>query len=313
MANVVGLFHKREDAEAAADELMGAGFSSDDINMVARDGEGGAQQTTATGEDVGKGAGVGALAGGAIGGVAGLLVAGAIPGIGPILAAGPIAAALGGAGIGAVAGGLIGALGEWGVPEEEAQQYAEGVRRGGTLVSARTDDERMAQRAADIMNGHDVVDIDRAAQAWRAEGWTGFKEGEEVFPVAEEELKVGKREAGRGRVRVYSDVKEKPVQQDVSLHEEHARIETRDADRPLHAGEEPFKEKSIEVTETAEEPVVEKSARVTGEVAVGKDASEHRETVRDTVRGTEVKVERRQARSTPYTGPERRHQAPPGL
>lgn len=313
MANVIGLFRTRDDAQATANELMSSGFSSDSVNIVTRDREGKTEQTTATGEEVGKSAGIGALAGGAIGGIAGLIAAGVIPGIGPILAAGPIAAALGGAGIGALAGGMIGALMEWGVPEEEAHQYAEGVRRGGTLVSAHTDNEMMAQRAADIMNRHDVVDIDRAAEEWRAQGWTGFKEGEEVFPVAEEELKVGKREVGRGQVRVYSDVKEKPVEEEVSLHEEHARVESRDVDRPVQAGEEVFKEKSIEVSETAEEPVVEKTARVTGEVAVGKEASEHEEKISDTVRGTEVKVERRRPRATPYTGPERRHQPRPSL
>jgi hypothetical protein len=118
-----------------------------------------------------------------LGGLAGVLVglgALAIPGIGPVIAAGPLAAALtglAGAGAGAVAGGvtggLIGALVDMGVPQETAQYYAEGIRRGGTLVTVRSDDT-FTDRVVDILNRHDPVDINERATHWRQAGWTEF-------------------------------------------------------------------------------------------------------------------------------------------
>ena len=105
--------------------------------------------------------------------MAGLLIgigALAVPGIGPVLAAGPLAGALGtalaGAGIGAAAGGLVGALAGLGVPEEHAEYYAEGVRRGGTLVSVQTDDVN-ADAAAEAMRAAGALDVEaRRGQDW---------------------------------------------------------------------------------------------------------------------------------------------------
>jgi hypothetical protein len=124
--------------------------------------------------EVGSGALKGAGTGAALGGIAGLVVgmAGlAIPGIGAVIAAGPLAAALAGAGAGAIAGGLIGALVNIGVPEDEANYYAEGMRRGGVLVTVNARDEDMADQAADIMRDHGAVDIEeRAASGSRQAG-----------------------------------------------------------------------------------------------------------------------------------------------
>jgi len=128
--------------------------------------------------DDASGAATGAVTGGVVGGAAGLaasLMGLAIPGIGPIIAAGPIVATLSGAGVGAVAGGLIGGLTDMGVSESDAEYYAESVRRGGALVTVRTDDSR-AERAADIMRDHGAIDIERRAEQWRERGWTGFDE-----------------------------------------------------------------------------------------------------------------------------------------
>ena len=139
--------------------------------MVATSGD----DTAETKSGAAKGIGIGA----AFGGVGGLLVGLAglsIPGIGPIVAAGPIASALAGAGIGAVAGGTIGALRRLGVPEQDAHYYAEGVRRGGVLVTADANDDDEARIAADIMRNHDAADIEQLARTWRQEGWQGFDE-----------------------------------------------------------------------------------------------------------------------------------------
>lgn len=317
MKTIAGLFPSTDDAHAAANDLMANGFTSDDINIVARKGESMSKESgdTSRSEEMGKGAATGALAGGAIGGVAGLLAAAVgltIPGVGPALAAGPIVSALTGAGVGAAAGGIIGALTRMGIPEEEAHYYAEGVRRGGTLVSARADDESKAARAADIMDAHNAMDIEGLAEDWRSQGWRAFEEDETAFPVTEEELKIGKREVARGGVRVYSHVEETPVEEEISLREERADVQRRPADRPASASDQAFQEKSVEISETAEEPVLEKSARVVEDVTVGKQASEREETIRDTVRRTDVEVERTGAQSGTrerprYTGPERRH------
>jgi hypothetical protein len=124
------------------------------------------------GEGAAAGAGIGAALGG-LGGVLmglGLLV---IPGVGPALAAGALASGLVGAGIGGAAGGIAGALANAGVPEDEANYYAEGVRRGGHLVVVTTTEDRYAT-AQDILQRHNPVSMRDRSETWRKEGWTGF-------------------------------------------------------------------------------------------------------------------------------------------
>lgn len=183
MRTVVALFDKIEDAQRAVMALTDHGFIRDNINMIASDADSTYAQNldAMKHEDVSGGAATGAGIGAVIGGLSGLLVGlGAlmIPGIGPVLAAGPIVSALAGAGVGAVAGGLVGALVDMGIPEEHAQYYAEGIRRGGTLVSVRSEDER-AEEARDLLNRFSPVDIQNRAGTWRNQGWTGFNENRE--------------------------------------------------------------------------------------------------------------------------------------
>jgi len=308
---VVGSFNSYAEAQDVVTELESSGVPRSDISIVANDATGEYSKTgsAAAGEtgNTASAAGKGALAGGAIGGTAGLIagIAGlAIPGIGPIIAAGPIVAALTGAGIGAAAGGLIGGLTHVGVPEEDAGFYAEAVRRGGALVTVRAEDT-LSDRVADIMRRHNANDVDRQAEHWRETGWAGFDanakplsadeishERGKVLPVVEEKLKVGKREVERGGVRVFSHVSERPVEEQVTLREEHARVERRPVDRPASEADlATFKEGTIEVRERAEEAVVSKQPRVTEEVVVGKDTTERTETIRDSVRRTDVDVE----------------------
>jgi uncharacterized protein (TIGR02271 family) len=113
-----------------------------------------------------------------------------------------------------------------------------------------------------------------------------------AIPVVQEELKVGKREVQRGGVRVFSRVVETPVDQTIGLREEHVSVERRPVDQPISSADaSAFKEQSIELRETAEEAVVQKSARVVEEVLVGKEVSQRQEQIHDTVRHTEVQVE----------------------
>jgi len=191
MKNVVGMFDNVRDAEAAVRDLRNAGVQDADISFVGRDKD---EATMASNEylaeghsEAAEGAGLGATSGTVVGGLTGLLVGLgilAIPGVGPVIAAGTLATALGttalGAGIGAAAGGLLGALVGAGVPEEDAHIYAEGIRRGNALVMARVDDT-MVDTTIDIMDRHNVVDIDERAQSYRDTGWSGFDANAEPY------------------------------------------------------------------------------------------------------------------------------------
>lgn len=312
---VIGVFDDVSDARDVVRELADAGFDRGDISIMARRGEDEGVATREQADDEMSGAATGAGVGAVIGGVGGLLVglgAFAIPGVGPIVGAGWLVATLVGAAGGAVAGGLIGALTDAGVPEEHAHYYAESVRRGSTLVAVNARDE-MANRAAAIMRSHGAVDIDQRGAEFRAAGFNRFDErskpytnaeltrerkrfasgkGKEVrVPVAEEKLNVGKREE-QGGVRVYTRVKERPVEETVRLRDEHVEVERHKADRAVGPRDrDVFKEGSVVIPETREEPVVQKEARIVEEVVVSKEAGERTEKVRDKVRRTEVDVE----------------------
>lgn len=116
--------------------------------------------------------------------------------------------------------------------------------------------------------------------------------GKAAIPVVQEEVRVGKREVERGGVRVFSRMVETPVNETVSLREEHVSVERRPVDQPIDPADvAALKDKTIELRETAEEAVVQKSARVVEEVVVGKEVSQRQEQIQDTVRHTEVEVQ----------------------
>jgi len=185
---IVGVFSSVSEAQDAVRELEAEGISRDDISIVANKNATGYEHYEGSDKtsDVVADAGIGA----AIGGVGGLLLSAVgaitIPVIGPILAAGPIVAALTGAGIGAAAGGLVGALTEHGIPEEEAKQYAEGVRRGDVLVTVRSEGN-LTERVCDILDRHNAVDVDDRVSNWKGRGWSGYQDT--ASPLAPEELK----------------------------------------------------------------------------------------------------------------------------
>jgi uncharacterized protein (TIGR02271 family) len=251
-------------------------------------------------------------------------------------------------------------------PDEDRHTYAEGVRRGGYLLTARVP-EGLEGQAADALERHDPVDLDQRAESWRQEGWTGYQAGaaasatggatgaavagaapsgtaylaegsgvaetgsvsaaggerrsdlategsgaaaatttnaagEEVIQAAEEQLRVGKREVGRGGVRVRSYVTERPVEEQVELRRERVTVERRPVDRELAPGEAAFQERSIEAVERGEEAVVSKTARVTEEIGLRKEVERATETVRDTVRKQEVEIEDERAGGSGPTG-----------
>lgn len=192
------LYDAYEDAAQVVRDLEAAGIPHDDISVVGSE-HGHAESD---GRNDGTGAGIGATLGTVLGGGAGLLAglgALAIPGIGPIVAAGWLVAALTGAGVGAATGGLLGSLTGAGVSEADAQIYAEGVRRGGTLVGVRAADLH-AGRIEDIMAARGRhVDLAARRADYQAEGWTGYDPAASGYTSTE-----AAAERSRRRVRVYA-------------------------------------------------------------------------------------------------------------
>ena len=242
-------------------------------------------------------------------------------------------------------GGFWAALKDAFMPEDDRYAYTEGLSRGGTLLTATVENDRVPA-AMDILEENGSVDLDEREATWRKEGWSGYGGGtatsttmqggaqaaggipvtggasgagtaataadlhtsaawtgaagaqdtgegdKEYIPVVEERLNVGKRVAEHGRVRVRSYAIETPVEEQVTLRQEHVEIDRRTVDRPVTATDEAlFAEKTIEAIERREEAVVSKDARVVEEVGIRKDATQRTETISDTVRHTEVEVE----------------------
>jgi uncharacterized protein (TIGR02271 family) len=236
--------------------------------------------------------------------------------------------------------GFWGSLGDWLVPDEDRHLYAEGLSRGGYLISVTTGDEHYARVMA-ILDSEDAIDIDERAESWRAEGWAGWSgtaagtstevgsatsvssvvasvraedldaeavasprktglagaetglsgRGEQVLPVVEETLRIGMRDVSHGRIRIRSYVVETPVDEQVTLREEHVAIEHRPADRALSLADQAFQERTIEAEERGEEAVVSKEVRITEEIVIRKEAGQRIEPVSDTVRQTKAEVE----------------------
>ncbi len=180
---ISGLFDDHSSARAAVSELEGSGIPHSDISIVGHSANGAQGVLGEAANDAGRGAEVGT----AIGGIGGLL-AGlgmlAIPGVGPVVAAGWLVATVTGAGVGAAiggaAGGLIGSLTQAGVDESDAHVYAEGVRRGGTLVTARVADER-ASAARSILTTNRAVDPATRGEAYRNAGWSRFDDAAQPY------------------------------------------------------------------------------------------------------------------------------------
>ena len=297
--------------------LEAAGVPHDDISLMSGDKDRtiGTNVAGDTAADTAKatGAGTGATVGTVLGGGAGLL-AGlgslAIPGVGPVVAAGWLIATLTGAGVGAAAGGLLGSLTGAGVDEADAKGYAEHVGRGGTLVTVRATDQDAAQVEYILEHGEAQAAMAAPAAArTAAPAATPMETGTgDTIQVVKENLVVGKREVEGGAVRVTSHVVETPVEQQVTLHDERVSVVRRPINRPLTgAAADAFRTRTLSASARSEEAVVGKEARVVEEIGLRKEATDHVETVRDTVRETKVDVEQvpgsaTAARTTGTTG-----------
>lgn len=285
---VTAFFDNRADADAATDRIVAEGVPQSDIRVVAGNESGTDPATTDARQDT----------------------------------------------------GFFASLGEFFMPNEDRHAYAEGLNRGGYLVTVNTTAENR-DRVLDILDDEGTVDMDEREAGWRAEGWSGYQSdpvltdpaltdpagtnptltgesaGAGAMPLAgetgttgrsatsdmrtgdtapievmEEQLRVGKRQMEGGRVRVRSYVVEQPVEEQVTLRDETVHVHRTPVDRAATASDGSlFTDRTLEATETDEEAIVSKEARIVEEISLDKDAEQRTETVRDSVRHTEVEIE----------------------
>lgn len=277
---LVAVFDNRSDAQNATNALLSSGFSSQDLRLS---GPGTVGAAGGTPSDTGSGTG---------------------------------------SGIKHFFSGLFGSGND-----HHANPYEGAVMRGQSVITLGAGTLEEVERAADIVEGFGPVDIDEHSDGTRASGamlagsGSGMSSssmsaqsaspqrqgalagnsmqrdsGAQSIPVMQEQLEVGKRQVARGGVRIFSRLVEAPVTETITLREEHVDIRRRQLDPPISpVPPSAFEEKTIEVRETAEEAVVEKSARVVEEVALRKQVEQRQQQISDSVRHTEVGVARHRA------------------
>ena len=190
--------------------------------------------------------------------------------------------------------------------------------RRGNVVTVHTNDMTSAERAADILDQYGAINADEASTKLQtasvtddhtldavssdltyADNYTDTYDASQTIDVVKEDVAIGKREVNTGGVRVRSRIISRPVEETVRLREEHVFVTRTPVNKPVDANTlDAFQEKTISLTETAEQALVQKTARVVEQVQVGKEATEHVETIHETVRETDVDVERVAATDT---------------
>jgi len=283
---LVAVFDNRTDAQSALDGLLASGFSHQDVRLSGSASSTGTTAGTATTTDTD-----------------------------------------GDAGIGSSIKNFFSNLFSDDDDNSRANRYEGAVSSGKHVVTLSADSLSEVERAADIVERFGPVDIDEhsdgvgqaaSGSAMASASQSGMQSysgsvqsaatanqgtqsgaslqrdtATQTIPVVQEELKVGKREVQRGGARIYSRVVETPVNESIGLREEHVDVQRRVVNQPISPEDvTAFKEQTIEMRETAEEALVQKSARIVEEVSIGKQVSERQEQIHDTVRHTEVEVER---------------------
>ena len=178
------------------------------------------------------------------------------------------------------------------IPAPDVDVYLQGVKDGGTIITANVADSAV-ERAAGVMSSFNMVNIrERAAtlQGVYAQ-LSDPAQNENVLEVIEENLEVGKEEVERGRMRIYTVVTEREVEQDVKLRDETLKVTRRPVNREVSINPDLFKQKSFEMVEVDEIAKVRKTARVVEEVSLGKEVVEKIETIKETLRRQDVEIE----------------------
>ena len=267
---VVGLFDDRAHAQAAMNELIAQGFVKENIDISNRSFAGGDTDDDSdyaiTGRD---------------------------------------GDTSGGGGIGDRISNFFSSL--FGDDEDTARNYSTAASDADAILTVQVDSQERAGTAQEIFDRHGAFDVDEHGASSgrggvenfsaRSDADTGTADtnltDRQTLPVVEEDLKVGKRDVERGGVRVRSRIIERPVEESVRLREEHVVVNRRPVDREISDADlKSFRPGEMELAEHAEVPIVGKEARVVEEVEVGKNVTEREETVRDTVRSTDVDVEK---------------------
>jgi hypothetical protein len=193
---IARLYDSYQDAAQAVHDLQAVGIPHEDISLIANNADNRTQpekvhEGNESGSGAEIGAGLGALAGGGVGVLTGLGML-AIPGVGPVVAAGWLIALVAGAASGAVAGGLLGGLVGAGVSREHAEVFAEGVRRGGTVLTVRMPEERVAQ--VETIMDRNAADPVARRELYASEGWTGYDFDAPALTPAERERETALRD-----------------------------------------------------------------------------------------------------------------------
>jgi uncharacterized protein (TIGR02271 family) len=184
--------------------------------------------------------------------------------------------------------------------QHEAAVLSRSFKEGSVIVTVRVP-ESEAPKVENLLDSHKPVDVLDRAKAYGLVGTTAAMPqtpapakltGEEMLRLAEEQINVGKRMVESGHTRVRRYVVEKPVEANITLHEEHAEVIRRAITDPAYVKDIDWSDKTIDVTETVEEAVVNKTARVTEEVVIRKQGSDRTQTVHNTVRRQQIDVEK---------------------
>lgn len=209
--------------------------------------------------------------------------------------------------------------------DDNTTRYSRVAADSGAIVTVHAQSREEAEDAADVLDDCGAVDVDERAAQYEGQQVSNSRlntdndrlsgtsdrmdmssdrmttgndrmnmtgDNDQTIERVEENLEVGKRQVEGGGVRVRSRIVEKPVEETVRLREEHVRVERNPVDRAVTDSDRTaFQEQNIELTERSEVPVVNKEARVVEEIKLSKDVNEREETVRDTVRSTEVDVD----------------------
>ncbi|MFL6614733.1 MAG: YsnF/AvaK domain-containing protein, partial [Pantoea agglomerans] len=208
--------------------------------------------------------------------------------------------------------------------EDQAEVYEDAMRTGGVVLSMRADEDALP-RALGILDAHeeltersaavpdeyttgegltasasgtlpdnapaDLLHTDPAHRVAGRSALTGNESDEDVLRLAEERLEVGKRLVSEGSTRVRRYTVTDQVTENVSLHEQHAEIFRRPVSETGSHANVDWSEKTVEVEETHEQPVINKTAQIIEEVVLRKEASDRVETINDSVRRQEVDID----------------------
>ncbi len=282
---VVGVFDNASEARQAASELQAAGFQQDSIDVASRGDMSSSSSSSASGSM----SSTDSTPDWNDRNTSGTAVEGAVDYAGRKVEEG-------GSAIGRFFKNLF-------TDDDDAATRFSGVaERSNSIVTVHADSDDRARQAAEILDRCGAIDVDErsaeygyGASAGSANMSTGARTADagQTVQVIQEDLQVGKREVETGGARLRARVVSRPVEETLRLREERVFVERTAVNRPASEADfNTFKEGTIELRETAEVPVVQKEARVVEEVSLGKEATERTETIRDSVRNTEVDVEK---------------------